>query len=171
MKFYEFYLIFLHLFSEEVCCGIIFKGPNDSILMMAPKMITPCRHRHVLKQKQEQEQQAKIMPVDETFTEPIKKTLRHQDSFATNHSTDSILSDVASNGGHGHDELIDDHSSGISSMALCEDSDRMSTVSSSVMDVDDANSCTSDVFDHHVIEMGKSSNVSSLPTLSAQAVV
>lgn len=157
------------LFSEEVCCGIIFKGPNDAILMMAPKMITPCRHRHTLKQKQQEAGVGKVLATGvENFTEPGKKTLRHQDSFTTSHSTDSILSDVASNG---HDELIDDHSSGISSMAMCEDSDRMSTVSSSVMDVDDANSCASDVFDHHVIEMGKPSSVSPLPTLSVQAVI
>ena len=108
-----------------------------------------------------------------------RKVLSHQDSF-TNLSTNSESSVCSSDTGNtvrtNHEE-IEDHSSGVSSMTNCDDSsslltpdsdlamsDHLSTVSSSIIDVDDGSSNASSVYDtltHHDMEMCK--NVSYSP--------
>lgn len=99
-----------------------------------------------------------------------KKMLHHQDSFTNSDTSSEPGSSSSGSSSHGD---IDDQSSGVSSMAACDEtsmmvpdsdlssalSDRLSTVSSMclMMDVDDgssnASTATYDELSHHELEM------------------
>lgn len=211
MNFWQKYPFFLRTIDtnccclgcrEKICCGIIFKGQNNEMLII-PELFSPCSCRQRRTPKSSNSQMASSMPKLTKPIEPLvvvgatgrisdqckqRKVLSHQDSCLSA-TSDCSVSSIETRQLATGDEL-DDRSSGISSLAACDESsnlltpdsdlamsDHLSTVSSSMIDVDDgssnASSVTYDSLNHHEIELVKNANesISKLTNYSPQAVV